>query len=84
VIKDSDRYLKVVEWSEVDHCYLGSAPGLIEHCCHGMDEKKVFNELCIIIDEWIELLRQQNKELPPPCKVSYQPDVNFPNLPLFA
>lgn len=71
MIKDSDRYLKIVEWSEADNCYLGSAPGLIEHCCHGMDEKKVFSELCIIIDEWLVLLRQQNKELPPPCTVTY-------------
>jgi hypothetical protein len=41
MIKDSDRYLKIVEWSESDNCYLGSAPRLIEHCCHGMDEKSV-------------------------------------------
>ena len=84
MIKESDRYLKVVEWSEADDCYLGSAPGLIEHCCHGTDEKKVFQELCIIIDEWIELLPQQNKELPPPCKITYQPEVNLPISPLFA
>jgi predicted RNase H-like HicB family nuclease len=81
MIKDSDRYLKIVEWSEADNCYLGSAPGLIEHCCHGMDEKQVFNELCIIIDEWLVLLRQQNKELPPPCKVTYGVGSNLQTSP---
>jgi predicted RNase H-like HicB family nuclease len=65
MIKDSDRYIKIVEWSEADNCYLGSALGLIEHCCHGNDEKKVFNELCVIVDEWIELLRSQNQAFPP-------------------
>ena len=28
-MKDSARYAKIVEWSEEDHCYVGSAPGLI-------------------------------------------------------
>lgn len=75
MMKDSDRYLKVVEWSEADHCYLGSAPGLIEHCCHGTNEKEVFEELCVIVDEWIELLNQQHKELPPSYKPVYQTQI---------
>ena len=65
-MKISDRYLKIVEWSEEDGCYLGSALGLIEHCCHGDDEQQVFKELCVIVDEWIEILQSQKKELPPP------------------
>ena len=28
-MKDSARYAKIVEWSEEDACYVGSAPGLI-------------------------------------------------------
>jgi predicted RNase H-like HicB family nuclease len=84
MIKDSDRYLKVVEWSEADNCYLGSAPGLIEHCCHGVDEKKVFDELCIIVDEWVELLHQENKTLPQPYNVTYQLGANLSVSPLSA
>ena len=40
--KKNDRYLKVVEWSEEDGCYVGTAPGLILGGVHGKDEVKVF------------------------------------------
>jgi hypothetical protein len=38
-MKDSARYAKIVEWSEDDQCYVGSAPGLIYGGCHGDDER---------------------------------------------
>ncbi len=64
-MKDSARYAKIVEWSEEDQCYVGSAPGLIYGGCHGDDEKAVFDELCQIVDEAIDLYRQDGKALPP-------------------
>ena len=64
-MKDSARYIKVVEWSEADQCYIGSAPGLIYGGCHGEDEKAVFEALCRIVDEAIELYRMDGKPLPP-------------------
>ena len=54
-MKDSAKYAKVVEWSEEDQCYVGSAPGLILGGCHGDDEKQVFEELCLIVEEAIEM-----------------------------
>ncbi|MBI5463127.1 MAG: hypothetical protein HY941_13155 [Gammaproteobacteria bacterium] len=65
-MKDSAKYVKIVEWSEEDQCYVGSAPGLIYAGCHGPDEQRVFEELCQIVDEAIELYRQEGKPLPPP------------------
>ncbi len=65
-MKESARYLKVVEWSEEDQCYVGSAPGLIFGGCHGLDEKEVFNELCQIVDETITLYKREGKPLPAP------------------
>lgn len=65
-MKDSAKYAKVVAWSEEDQCYVGSAPGLILGGCHGDDEKAVFDELCQIVEETIELYRKDNKPLPPP------------------
>jgi predicted RNase H-like HicB family nuclease len=65
-MKDSARYAKLVEWSDEDACYVGSAPGLILGGCHGMDERTVFDELCRIVDEAVELYRQDGKPLPPP------------------
>jgi hypothetical protein len=65
-MKESARYVKVVEWSEEDQCYVGSAPGLIFGGCHGDDERAVFDELCRIVDESIALYKRQGKRLPPP------------------
>jgi len=65
-MKDSARYAKIVEWSDEDGCYVGSAPGLILGGCHGPDEKEVFAELCDIVEEAIALYRADGKPLPPP------------------
>jgi len=65
-MKDSDRYVKIVEWSEQDQCYVGSCPGLFYGGCHGDDETEVFKELCQIVDDAIALLKQDGKPLPPP------------------
>jgi predicted RNase H-like HicB family nuclease len=64
-MKESDRYIKVVEWSEEDQAYVGSAPGLLYGGCHGSDERAAFDELCRIVDEVIELYREDGKPLPP-------------------
>lgn len=64
-MKDSARYAKIVEWSEEDQCYVGSAPGLVFGSCHGPDEKQVFEELCRIVEEAIELYQADGKPLPP-------------------
>lgn len=65
-MKDSGRYVKIVEWSYDDQCYVGSAPGLIYGGCHGSDEKEVFDELCEIVEEAISLYRKDGRPLPPP------------------
>ena len=65
-MKGSARYAKIVEWSDEDGCYVGSAPGLILGGCHGPDEKDVFDELCEIVEEAIQLYEQDGKPLPPP------------------
>ncbi len=65
-MKDSARYLKVVEWSEEDQCYIGTAPGFIYGGCHGMDEREVYNEICDIVEEMIELCKEDGEPLPPP------------------
>lgn len=65
-MKASARYAKIVEWSEEDDCYVGSAPGLIWGGCHGDDEQAVFEELCQIVEEAIEIYEAEGKPLPPP------------------
>ena len=60
------RYTKLVEWSDEDGCFVGSAPPLIGPCCHGKDEAKVYAELCRIVGEWIEILETDGRKLPEP------------------
>ena len=65
-MSESARYVKIVEWSEEDQCFVGSCPGLFFGGCHGKDERRVFAELCDIVEETIELHRKEGKPLPPP------------------
>ena len=64
-MKQSAKYVKIVEWSDEDHCYVGSSPGLIYGGCHGSDEKQVFDELCRIVDDAVALFLHDGKPLPP-------------------
>ena len=63
-MKESARYLKIVEWSEEDQCFVGSCPGLFYGGCHGVDEKQVFEELCHMVEEMIALYHESGKPLP--------------------
>lgn len=64
-MKNSDRYLKIVEWSEEDQYYVGTCPGLFYGGCHGDNEADVYKELCEIVDENIALYKKNGKSLPP-------------------
>jgi predicted HicB family RNase H-like nuclease len=59
-------YLRVVEWSPEDHCFVGSAPPLIGRCCHGATEASVLRQLKRIVDDWIRLRDAEGVDLPAP------------------
>jgi predicted RNase H-like HicB family nuclease len=59
------RYVKIVEWSDEDQCFVGSCPGLFFGGCHGDDEKSVFAELCQIVEETIKMYEVESRPLPP-------------------
>jgi predicted HicB family RNase H-like nuclease len=59
-------YVKLVEWSDEDQCFVGSAPPIIGPCCHGSDEAKVYAELCQIVAEWIAIYEKDGRPLPEP------------------
>ena len=61
----SSPYLKIVEWSEEDQCYVGRCPELMLGGVHGPNEKAVFAELCEVVDEWIALATIDGDHLPP-------------------
>ena len=64
-MKLSDQYLKIVEWSEEDKCYVGTCPGLMFGGIHGYDEAKVYRELCQAVEEWIAIYEEDGEPLPP-------------------
>ena len=64
--KPSDDYLKIVEWSEEDQCYVGMAPGLIIGGVHGESQKKVFYELCEAVEEAIQ--RSEERRVGKECR----------------
>lgn len=63
-MKLSDRYLKIVQWSEEDGCYVGRCPGLMLGGVHGMDEVEVYRELTEVIDEWLKIYAEEGLPLP--------------------
>lgn len=58
------RYLKLVEWSEKDGYFVGSAPPIIGPCCHGATEAEVMAQLTPIVEEWIEVMLKDGHPLP--------------------
>jgi predicted HicB family RNase H-like nuclease len=64
-MKPSDQYLKIVEWSEEDGCYVGRCPGLMLGGIHGDNEAAVYTELCEAVEEWIQVHEEDAEPLPP-------------------
>jgi predicted HicB family RNase H-like nuclease len=58
------RYLKLVEWSETDGCFVGSAPPIIGPCCHGSTEAEVMAQLTTIVEAWVETIQRDGHPLP--------------------
>ncbi len=65
-MKASAHYIKLVQWSDEDGCYVGQCPGIIGPCCHGDDETLVYSKLCQIVDEWLAHMQKEGKPLPSP------------------
>jgi len=63
---EGDKFVKLVEWSDEDCCFIGSCPELFYGGCHGADPRAVFDELCQIVAEAIEVYRREGKPLPTP------------------
>lgn len=63
-MKKSNKYLKIVEWSEEDKCYIGTCPGMMLGGVHGDDEAEVYKELCQTVEEWIEIYQKDGEPLP--------------------
>lgn len=76
-MNEKNKYIKLVEWSNKDNCFVGSIPGWIGKCCHGDDEYKVYKELDRILDEWIEIYKKDKLKLPEPTNKKYSGKLVF-------
>jgi hypothetical protein len=67
-MKEQDRYLSFVRWSEDDHLHVGYCPDLFPAggVCHGATPPEAYRKLCAIIDDTVETARQKGLPLPPP------------------
>ena len=65
-MSESAKYIKIVEWSNEDECFIGYCPGIIGPCCHGDDEVEVYRQLCEIVDELLDRAQKKNKSFPRP------------------
>ena len=65
-MKTSSRYVKIVEWSEEDQCYVGRCPRLFYGGCYGDEEEQVFMELFRIVEDTIETYIEDGMPLPSP------------------
>ena len=45
-MSESAKYIKIVEWSDEDECFIGYCPGIIGPCCHGDNEIEV-TDTCV-------------------------------------
>ena len=61
-----DRYVKLVEWSDEDACFIGSCPELFYGGCHGRDARAVFAELCDIVEDSARAVQRDGTPLPEP------------------
>lgn len=67
-MKDQDKYLKFVRWSEEDRSYVGFCPDVFPWggVCHATAEEAAYRELCELVREEIEQLQSEGKTLPSP------------------
>ncbi len=63
-MKKSNQYLKLVEWSDEDQCFIGRVPGLALGGVHGKNEKRVYERLCKLVDEWVKIYEEEGAPLP--------------------
>ena len=66
-MKTQDQYLKFVQWSVEDNCYVGYCPDLFPWggVCHGHVEEETYHQLCGLVCEEVNQYQESGKPLPP-------------------
>ncbi|HEV7642830.1 MAG TPA: type II toxin-antitoxin system HicB family antitoxin [Pyrinomonadaceae bacterium] len=61
-----DPYKKIVYWSDEDNCFIGMCPELTYGGVHGDDPVEVFKELIEVVEEVIQIYKDDGEPLPEP------------------
>ena len=64
--KLASHYVKIVEWSDEDKCFVGLCPELFAGGCHGSVQVKVYAELTAMAEEAVEDRLAERRKLPSP------------------
>ena len=51
---DTKHYSTLIEWSDEDSCFIGSAYPLVGQCCHGETRVEVADKLETIIEDLLD------------------------------
>ena len=71
----ASRYPLQVRWSDEDHAYLGSIPGLVGECCHADTPEGVLSQLKEIAEDLVDYLQSKGSDLPEPSNaIAQNPD----------
>ena len=62
--KQAAQYVKFVEWSDEDQCFIGRCPELMAGGVHGGDEARVYAELCQAAEETVALIHSDGRDWP--------------------
>ena len=62
--KQVSQYVKIVDWSEEDACFVGRCPELFLGGVHGADEPQVYAQLCSLVEEVLN--DKSVAKIPPP------------------
>lgn len=60
------KYSIIIQWSEIDNCYIASVPELPGCMADGNTQEKCLQNLQVIIEEWIETAKEMGREVPLP------------------
>lgn len=67
-MKEQDRYLQFVSWSEEDQAYVGYCPDLFPAggVCHGVTAVEAYARLSEIVEDTVTTAQENGLALPPP------------------
>ena len=60
------KYRMILSWSKADNAWLVEAPELPGAMADGATPAEAVNNMQVIIDEWLELAREEGRSIPQP------------------